>query len=78
MTMYDPRTKLSLEVESEIKKFFGNKVYATKIPRNVRLSEAPSHGKPVIAYDLSSKGSKAYFQLASEFVKAQEKQGQKE
>ncbi|MGI5986271.1 MAG: ParA family protein [Oscillospiraceae bacterium] len=71
MTMYDPRTKLSLEVESEIKKFFGNKVYSTKIPRNVRLSEAPSHGKPVIAYDMSSKGSRAYFQLASEFVKSQ-------
>ena len=71
MTMYDPRTKLSLEVESEIKKFFGNKVYNTRIPRNVRLSEAPSHGKPVIAYDMSSKGSKAYLQLASEFVKGQ-------
>jgi len=71
MTMYDPRTKLSLEVETEIKKFFGNKVYNTRIPRNVRLSEAPSHGKPVIAYDMSSKGSKAYLQLASEFVKGQ-------
>lgn len=75
MTMYDPRTKLSIEVENEIKKFFGDKVYNTKIPRNVRLSEAPSHGKPIIAYDMSSKGSKAYFQLASEFVKAQKTQG---
>ena len=71
MTMYDPRTKLSPEVEAEIKKFFGNKVYETRIPRNVRVSEAPSHGKPVIAYDVSSKGSKAYYKLASEFVKAQ-------
>ncbi len=71
LTMYDPRTKLSLEVEEEIKKFFGEKVYNTKIPRNVRVSEAPSHGMPVIAYDKSSKGSKAYLKLASEFLAAQ-------
>lgn len=71
LTMYDPRTKLSLEVEAEIKKFFGSKVYNTRIPRNVRLSEAPSHGKPVIAYDKSSKGSRAYLKLASEFLAAQ-------
>lgn len=71
LTMYDPRTNLSLEVEEEIKKFFGNKVYSTRIPRNVRISEAPSHGKPVIAYDKSSKGSKAYLKLASEFLVAQ-------
>ena len=68
LTMYDPRTKLSVEVESEIKKYFGAKVYKTRIPRNVRLSEAPSHGKPVIAYDKLSKGSRAYLQLASEFL----------
>ena len=71
LTMYDPRTKLSLEVEEEIKKFFGEKVYNTRIPRNVRVSEAPSHGMPVIAYDKSSKGSKAYLKLASEFLAAQ-------
>ncbi len=71
MTMYDHRTNLSLEVQEEITKFFGDKVYETKIPRNVRLSEAPSHGKPVIAYDKSSKGSKAYMRLASEFLKRQ-------
>ena len=71
LTMYDPRTKLSLEVEDEIKKYFGEKVYATRIPRNVRVSEAPSHGKPVIAYDKSSKGSRAYLKLASEFLTAQ-------
>ncbi|MDR1132423.1 MAG: ParA family protein [Oscillospiraceae bacterium] len=71
LTMYDSRTKLSLEVEAEIKKFFGNKVYETRIPRNVRLSEAPSHGKPVIAYDKASKGSRAYLKLASEFLTAQ-------
>ena len=68
LTMYDPRTKLSLEVEEEIKKFFGEKVYQTRIPRNVRVSEAPSHGKPVIAYDKSSKGSRAYLKIASEFL----------
>ena len=68
LTMYDPRTKLSVEVENEIKKYFGTKVYKTRIPRNVRLSEAPSHGKPVIAYDRLSKGSRAYLQLASEFL----------
>ena len=72
MTMYDPRTNLSLEVQEEITKFFGDKVYDTKIPRNIRLSEAPSHGKPVIAYDKASKGSKAYMKLASEFLKNQE------
>jgi len=71
LTMYDPRTKLSLEVEKEIIKFFGKKVYATQIPRNVRVSEAPSHGMPVIAYDMSSKGSKAFYRLANEFIKAQ-------
>jgi len=68
LTMYDPRTKLSVEVENEVKKYFGAKVYKTRIPRNVRLSEAPSHGKPVIAYDKLSKGSRAYLQLASEFI----------
>ena len=68
LTMYDPRTKLSVEVESEIKKYFGAKVYKTRIPRNVRLSEAPSHGKPVIAYDKLSQGSRAYLLLASEFL----------
>jgi ATPases involved in chromosome partitioning len=71
LTMYDPRTNLSVEVEEEIKKFFGSKVYKTRIPRNVRLSEAPSHGAPGIAYDKSSKGSKAYLKLASEFLSNQ-------
>ena len=73
LTMYDPRTKLSVEVENEIKKYFGAKVYKTRIPRNVRLSEAPSHGKPVIAYDRLSKGSRAYLQLASEFLDSEPK-----
>lgn len=68
LTMYDPRTKLSVEVENETKKYFGAKVYKTHIPRNVRISEAPSHGEPVIAYDKLSKGSRAYLQFASEFL----------
>ena len=72
LTMHDTRTNLSVEVQQEIAKFFGEKVYETKIPRNIRRSEAPSHGKPVIAYDKGSKGSKAYLKLASEFLKKQE------
>jgi ATPases involved in chromosome partitioning len=69
LTMFDSRTNLSDQVAAEVKKFFGDKVYNTTIPRNVRLSEAPSHGKPVIAYDRMSKGSRAYLKLASEFLK---------
>ena len=62
MTMYDGRTKLSDQVVNEVRKFFGKKVYKTMIPRNVRLSEAPSHRKPAIAYDKESKGARAYRQ----------------
>lgn len=68
MTMYDGRTNLAQQVVEEVRKHFGDKVYNTSIPRNVRLSEAPSFGKPVIHYDISSTGAKAYLQLASEFV----------
>ena len=71
LTMYDSRTKLSEQVEKEIRGYFGNRVYETRIPRNVRVSEAPSHGKPVIAYDRISKGTRAYLHLASEFLKRQ-------
>ena len=72
LTMYDARNRLTTEVEAALKQRFGSKVYATNIPRNVRLSEAPSHGKPVIAYDKLSKGSRAYLHLANEFLKRQE------
>ena len=72
LTMYDTRTKLSEQVATEVKKFFGDKVYNTTIPRNVRLSEAPSHGRPAIVYDKISRGSRAYLRLASEFLKKQE------
>lgn len=71
LTMYDSRTNLSIEVDEELKKFFGDKVYETKIPRNIRISEAPSHGKPVIIYDRASKGSKAYLRFTSEFLRKQ-------
>ncbi len=71
MTMFDSRTKLSDEVAAELRAHFGSRVYATAIPRNVRLSEAPSYGKPCIAYDKFSKGSRAYLHLANEFLKRQ-------
>ena len=71
LTMFDHRTKLSTDVEDALRKNFPGKVYKNTIPRNVRLSEAPSHGKPCIAYDKSSKGSRAYLHLANEFLKRQ-------
>ena len=67
LTMYDGRTNLSLQVAEEVKRHFPGKVYATVIPRNVRLSEAPSHGKPVMDYDPYSRGAEAYGALAEEF-----------
>ena len=68
MTMFDGRTKLSQDVVSEVKKFFNTKMYNTVITRNVRLSEAPSHGEPVIVYDPRSKGAQLYQELAKEVV----------
>ena len=68
LTMFDGRTNLSLQVAEEVKRHFPGKVYATVIPRNVRLSEAPSYGKPVTAYDPYSRGSEAYHALAAEFL----------
>ena len=70
LTMYDGRLNLTLQVVAEVKKYFPNKVYKTAIPRNVRLSEAPSFGAPVNYYDRSSKGSQAYAELAAEFLAA--------
>jgi len=75
LTMYDGRTNLSMQVAGEIKKFFKDKAYKTLIPRSVRLSEAPSHGKPVTAYDFSSKGAQAYVSLAKEFLKRNSRKG---
>lgn len=68
LTMYDARTNLSLQVMDEVKKHFQHKVYETVIPRNVRLSEAPSHGVPVLAYDAKSRGATCYVNLAREVV----------
>ena len=69
LTMYDSRTNLTQQVAFELKEYFGDKVYETVIPRSVRLSEAPSHGKPGVAYDKIGKGSRAYMRLAEEFLK---------
>lgn len=69
LTMYDGRTNLALQVADEVKHYFAGKVYSTVIPRNVRLSEAPSHGKPIFAYDRSSRGAEAYTSFAAEFLK---------
>ena len=71
-TMYDPRNRLANEVSDQLKKHFGNKVYRTVIPRNVRLAEAPSHGKPAMYYDKHSAGSKAYLALAGEMLRREE------
>lgn len=71
LTMYDNRTNLTTDVEAALRKNFPGKVYQTTVPRNVRLSEAPSHGKPCIAYDKSSKGSRAYLHVVNEFLKRQ-------
>ena len=72
LTMYDKRNKLSSQVEKEARDYFKEKVYSTVIPRNVRLSEAPSHGVPVLIYDKSCSGSKSYFNFADEFLNKQE------
>ena len=69
LTMFDKRNKLSAQVDEEARKFFKEKVYQTVIPRNVRLSEAPSHGIPILIYDKKSTGSKAYLSFADEFLK---------
>lgn len=68
LTMHDSRTKLADEVAGEVRNFFGEKVYETEIPRNVRVAEAPSHGKPILLYDHKCVGSKAYIKLASEIM----------
>lgn len=74
LTMYDIRTNLSNQVVKEVKKYFGDKVYKTVIPRNVRLSEAPSYGMPITVYDPRSKGAKSYIKFAKEFLKINEEE----
>lgn len=73
LTMYDRRNRLSSQVEDDVRDFMGDKVFKTVIPRNVRLSEAPSHGKPAIVYDMRCPGSMAYIKLASELLKREKK-----
>ena len=75
LTMFDKRNKLSAQVEKEARDYFNDKVYITVIPRNVRLSEAPSHGMPVLVYDKSCPGSKSYFSFTDEFINQEEKIG---
>ena len=69
LTMFDGRTNLAIQVAQEVKHYFPGKVYASVIPRNVRLSEAPSHGKPIYAYDRTSRGAEAYTAFTEEFLR---------
>jgi chromosome partitioning protein len=71
VTMFDGRTRLALEVLDELEKFFPQQMFRTQIPRNIRLSEAPSFGKPVILFDVKSRGAQAYMSLAKELLGAQ-------
>jgi chromosome partitioning protein len=71
-TMFDPRNNLDNEVSAQLKEHFGDKLYRTVIPRNIRLAEAPSYGKPVIAYDMQSKGAQAYLALAGEMLRREQ------
>jgi len=75
LTMFDARTNLSSEVAIEVEKYFGNKVFQTIIPRNIRLSEAPSHGLPITLYDKDSRGAETYKKLAKELLDLNEKGG---
>ena len=72
LTMFDPRNNLAMQVVSDVRSIMGDKVYDTVIPRNVRVSEAPSHGKPVLLYDLKCSGSQAYLKLASEVIQREQ------
>ena len=69
LTMYDRRNKFTEQIENDVRSYFGDTVYKAVIPRNIRMSEAPSHGKPALVYDMNCAGSKAYIQLASELLK---------
>jgi len=71
LTMFDDRTNLAQQVMAELKKFFGAKLCATTVPRNIRLAEAPSHGKPALVYDPRSKGAESYIRLAKEIIERQ-------
>jgi chromosome partitioning protein len=68
LTMYDDRTNLTKQVETDLREFFGKEVFQTVIPRSIRLAEAPSFGKPIISYDVRSRGAESYIQLAKEIL----------
>ncbi|MBV8939821.1 MAG: ParA family protein, partial [Alphaproteobacteria bacterium] len=74
LTMYDRRNRFTEQIERDVRGYFGDKVMETVIPRNVRMSEAPSHGKPALIYDMHCSGSRAYIRLASEMLKRERKQ----
>jgi chromosome partitioning protein len=73
LTMYDERTNLSSAVAADLRDFYGQQVFETVIPRNVRLAEAPSHGKPIVVYDIRSRGAESYIQLAKEVMEHDKK-----
>ena len=75
LTMFDGRTNLSIQVVEEVKKHFPGEVFSAVVPRNVRLSEAPSHGKPITAYDRMCRGAEAYLALADEILKKNDRKG---
>ncbi len=77
LTMYDRRNKLCGSVENDVRGFFGDKVYRTVIPRNVRVSEAPSHGKPILVYDTRCQGAQAYIKLAGELLRRERQRTQR-
>src|SRR6185437_15488314 len=74
LTMYDERTNLAQQVTQELKNFFAEKLFQTTIPRNVRLAEAPSYGKPALLYDVRSRGAESYIRLAKEVMERHQKQ----
>jgi chromosome partitioning protein len=73
LTMFDDRTNLTRQVAQDLKEFFQDEVFKTVIPRNIRLAEAPSHGKPVLLYDVKSKGAECYLQLAKEIIQNEQR-----
>jgi chromosome partitioning protein len=73
LTMFDPRNNLAHQVATDVRRYFGDKVFDTVIPRNVRLSESPSHGKPILLYDIESRGCQSYLQLARELQRRGER-----
>jgi chromosome partitioning protein len=73
LTMFDDRTNLSHQVMADLKGFFGKQLFNTVVPRNIRLGEAPSHGQPILLYDIKSKGAESYIRLAKEVIHGTEK-----